>query len=121
MRGEGPTSPLGGRNRKGAGAPQANRNARGKRALRFHLQLKKRLLADHLQLLVLAAAVAHLEQTAKAGARLAKPPKIFAKQLSCRSRSYASVASAADMQGRDSLRGFPQPLRCNRAAGAIAH
>lgn len=62
MRGEGPESPLGGRNRKGAGAPPRNRNARGTRALRHHRHLKKRLLAEHLQLLVLAAAVSHLER-----------------------------------------------------------
>ena len=59
---EGQTSPLGGRNRKGAGAPPRNRNARGTRALRLHRGLKKRLLAERLQLLVLAAAVSHLER-----------------------------------------------------------
>ena len=64
MRGEGQTSPLGGRNSnsKGAGAPIVNRNARGERSLRLHSHLKKHLLAQHLQLLVLAAAVSHLER-----------------------------------------------------------
>ena len=61
MRGGGQTSPLGGRNRKGAGAPPRNRNARGGRSLRLQIALKKRLRTDHLQLLVLAAAVRHLE------------------------------------------------------------
>jgi hypothetical protein len=62
MRGAGQTSPLGGRNRKGAGAPQGNRNARGAHSLRLHIALKKRLRTDHLQLLVLSAAVSHLER-----------------------------------------------------------
>ena len=62
MRGKGQTSPLGGRNRKGAGAPQRNRNARGAHSLRLHIALKKRLRTDHLKLLVLAAAVSHLER-----------------------------------------------------------
>ena len=61
MRDEGPASPLGGRNRKGAGAPTGNRNA-SCRAYRSHIHLKKRLLAERLQLLVLAAAVSHLER-----------------------------------------------------------
>ncbi|MDR3526148.1 MAG: hypothetical protein P4L57_02640, partial [Rhizomicrobium sp.] len=39
-----------------------NRNAKGERSLRLHTHLKKQLLAQHLQLLVLAAAVSHLER-----------------------------------------------------------
>jgi len=92
MRREGQTSPLGGRNRQGAGAPTGNRNARGARALRLHMHLKKRLLADRLQLLVLSAAVSHLERRlapTQIGPRFAAPTQNFAKQLSCRSFSYA--------------------------------
>lgn len=57
----GQTSPLGGRNRRGAGAPLSNRNARC-RVFRSHLRLQKRLLESRLQLLVWSAAVAHFEQ-----------------------------------------------------------
>lgn len=92
MRGEGQSSPLGGRNGKGAGAPAGNRNARGARSLRLHMHLKKRLLAERLHLLVLSAAVAHLERRfapKQNGPRLAGPTQNFAKQLSCRSFSYA--------------------------------
>ena len=60
MRRDGQTSPLGGRNRRGAGAPSGNRNANC-RVFRQQTRLKKRLLEGRLHLLVLSAAVAHLE------------------------------------------------------------
>jgi len=93
MRREGPTSPLGGRNRKGAGAPQRNRNARGAHSLRLHIALKKRLLADHLQLLVLAAAVSHLER------RLA--PQSPARELQSHHKNFQNnyLAEAPAMHG----------------------
>ena len=93
MRGKGQTSPLGGRNRKGAGAPQRNRNARGAHSLRLHIALKKRLLADHLQLLVLAAAVSHLER------RLA--PQSPARELQSHHKNFQNnyLAEARAMRG----------------------
>lgn len=60
--GAGQTSTLGSRNRRGAGAPRGNRNA-CHRVIRQQVHLKKRLLDGRLRLLVLSAAVAHLEKT----------------------------------------------------------
>lgn len=72
MRRDGQTSPLGGRNRKGAGAPEGNRNAAGSRPHRLHAQLRKRIVATRLRLLVWKAAVDHWEKPHSPG----KPTRI---------------------------------------------
>ncbi len=59
-----PVPVLGGRNAKGAGAPRGNRNAAGGAHYRLRLKrmlLKKQCDQQRYQLLVLAAAIAHLE------------------------------------------------------------
>jgi len=100
MRRDSQTSPLGGRNRKGAGAPLRNRNARGARSLRLHIALKKRLRTDHLQLLVLSAAVTHLER------RLA--PQNMARALQDHHKNLQNnyLAEARSYAPPDALKGW---------------
>lgn len=111
MRREGQTSPLGGRNRNGAGAPRGNHNAFGTRQFRSYVQMKRRNLHSCLHLLVLVAAVEHLEDKQRRAMAGTHPPQPRSGDVShINKRQNNFIAEARAMRGAAPATGFKPPI-----------